>query len=181
MNQKHRKYDQCGLQMNEKWRWQFHIWFRRYLTRFSRSRDWKEGVMWSANPLWEFMKNYLWPQIEDYLWTQRCRTSDGNNRWRLLIQLLFLRSCRYKLEWQCGVLYYPDGRRYIWIIVLLDCPPLENDPNIGVPDYYYLQTNPNSVGPMQPCCSKLQQKIDFRNVIFAIGDLPQPEGKIMWM
>jgi hypothetical protein len=131
--------------------------------------EWK-GVMWSAEPLVEFMKSTVDPRLRIFFepngYTQE--TIDAFPDPATI-------SPAVDIDNDVEVLYTTADGEDIMGYRYIGLPAYRNDPNINVPDYYQFQDQPNTVGPNATMLSKYNRRL-LQECRFRYGGLPEPQG-----
>lgn len=131
--------------------------------------EWK-GVMWSAEPMVEFMKSTDDPRLRIFYepngYTQETIAAfDDPASISPAIDISNDNKVLYTTADGEDIM----GYRYIGL------PAFRNDPNIGVPDYYLFADQPNSVGSNATMISKYNRRL-LQECNFRYGGLPLAEG-----
>ncbi|SDM19434.1 SusD/RagB family nutrient-binding outer membrane lipoprotein [Kriegella aquimaris] len=131
--------------------------------------EWK-GVMWAAEPMVEFMKTTADPRIRIFYepngYSQE--TIDAFEDPATI-------SPAIDIDNDTAVLYTTDDGEDILGYRYIGLPTFRNDPNIGIPDYYLYQDQPNTVGNNATMLSKYNRRL-LQNCGYTYGGLPQAEG-----
>jgi len=131
--------------------------------------EWK-GVMWSAEPMVEFMKTTSDPRLRIF-YEPNGYTQETIDAFADPTTI----SPAVDIDNDNQVLYTTVDGEEIFGYRFIGLPAFRNDPNIGVPDYYLYADQPNTVGPNATMLSKYNRRL-IQECNFQYGGLPQPEG-----